>query len=331
MVILIAGQLALLAKDVKRSQHAAYVPGTHSNLRTQWRALLSFCIYFNLDYLPISLDTLALYVQFLSRTFKSVGSIKNYVNGAKLMHLLAGLEFPHVSTFEYKLLIRGLGRLNPHVPRRALPMTPDILRRLVQVLDLEDSAHLSFWSCALLAFYLMARKASLLPQSLAKFHRNKHLLRQDIILTDSMMLVSIRCTKTLQFGGRIVTIPILASPGSPLCPVDNFTKLCKLVPARALDSAFSFWSCGRLTMLTHTSFIAILKKSLLAAGINPEGYTGHSFRRGGATWAFKANIPGELIQIIGDWASDAYKLYLDHDLSTKLLVAQKIKESLSQF
>jgi hypothetical protein len=31
-----------------------------------------------------------------------------------------------------------------------------------------------------------------------------------------------------------------------------------------------------------------------------------SFRRRGASWAFSAEVPSELIQLYGDWSSDAY-------------------------
>jgi hypothetical protein len=45
-------------------------------------------------------------------------------------------------------------------------------------------------------------------------------------------------------------------------------------------------------------------------GKNPKQFSTHSFRRGGASWAFSSEIPSELIQLYGDWKSDAYKNYL---------------------
>jgi hypothetical protein len=45
-------------------------------------------------------------------------------------------------------------------------------------------------------------------------------------------------------------------------------------------------------------------------GENPDEFSTHSFRRGGASWAFTAEVPTELIQLYGDWRSDAYKKYL---------------------
>lgn len=40
------------------------------------------------------------------------------------------------------------------------------------------------------------------------------------------------------------------------------------------------------------------------------------FCRGGATYAFRSGVPGELIQVMGDWKSDAYKRYFDFSFDT---------------
>ena len=68
----------------------------------------------------------------------------------------------------------------------------------------------------------------------------------------------------------------------------------------------------------HCHFRDVLRS---AGNKNASIFTGHSFRRGGATWAFQAGIPGELIQICGDWASDAYKQYLEFSMNDKLNLA----------
>ena len=44
--------------------------------------------------------------------------------------------------------------------------------------------------------------------------------------------------------------------------------------------------------------------------LDPADFSGHSLRRGGATFAFQCGIPSELIKLQGDWRSDAYMLYL---------------------
>jgi len=61
---------------------------------------------------------------------------------------------------------------------------------------------------------------------------------------------------------------------------------------------------------------------------HPTQFRGHSICRGGATWAFQNGVPGELIQIYGDWASDAYKCYLEFLDEAKLQVAPEMVNAL---
>ena len=82
--------------------------------------------------------------------------------------------------------------------------------------------------------------------------------------------------------------------------------------------------------MTFSNFTSVLYGTLEKGGIETNNYLGHSLRRGGSTWAFKAHVPGELIQIFGDWASDAYKLYIDCSLGAKLTVSSQINKSIQE-
>jgi hypothetical protein len=46
-----------------------------------------FCFYFGFQSLPSSVKVLTLFAQFLSKSFVSVQSIKNYISGVKVLHL----------------------------------------------------------------------------------------------------------------------------------------------------------------------------------------------------------------------------------------------------
>ena len=128
MVIFISeSQLQNLRTDLQKSNKAAYAEGTRKNLKIQWEAFLLFCTYFHLVSLPVSTDTLQLFAQFLSRTFKSSESIKNYINGVKSMHLILGFSVDHINKFILNLSLKGIAKLNPHCIKQAEPMTPEIL------------------------------------------------------------------------------------------------------------------------------------------------------------------------------------------------------------
>ena len=71
-------------------------------------------------------------------------SIRNYINGVRVLHLYLDYPFPHSENFVYKLLIKGLVKTKQHFPRRALPITPDILLEMVKLLDLYDPSDCVF-------------------------------------------------------------------------------------------------------------------------------------------------------------------------------------------
>ena len=79
-------QLKSLKHELKVSRKKVYAQGTAKHLKIQWESFLLFCLYFGSNYLPTSTETLSLYTQFLSRTFKATQSINNYVIGVKSIH-----------------------------------------------------------------------------------------------------------------------------------------------------------------------------------------------------------------------------------------------------
>ena len=68
--------------------------------------------------MPVSPLTLRLYAEFLSRSFNSVDSIKNYVAGVKNLHALLGLDTSQFTDFTLKHTFKGLAKLNPHTVKR---------------------------------------------------------------------------------------------------------------------------------------------------------------------------------------------------------------------
>ncbi|CAH3119147.1 unnamed protein product, partial [Porites lobata] len=94
-----------------------------------------------------------------------------------------------------------------------------------------------------------------------------------------------------------------------------FHRMCALTPASPMSPAFFLSS-------PDGSLSPVFRERLFSAAIpHAHTYRGHSFRRGGANWAFQCELPGELIQVFGDWSSDAYKSYLEFSLPAKLRVA----------
>ncbi len=249
-------------------------------------------------------------------------SIRNYLYGVKLLHLFSDAPFPSLSTFEFRFLFKGLKVTLAHTPRQALPITPPILLAIHAQMDFSSPLHLTLWSAFVIAFFLFARKSNIVPASAAQFSPDKHLCRGDILVSHSGIVVHIKWSKTIQAKQRYLLVPIMALPLSPLCPLRAYLNMTSALPADPHSPAFLIPSGSSLTTLTHATFTSNLRHMLATLGYQPSAYSGHSFRRGGASWAFQAGVPGELIQAHGDWSSDCYLRYLDFPLQVRASVTQ---------
>ena len=107
----------------------------------------------------------------------------------------------------------------------------------------------------------------------------------------------------------------LAIPGRLSDPYDAVMRAFALCPqASATDPAFAVPSGqdGRAVPLTHAVFTGYLKQCLREIGVDHSKYSGHSFRRGGATFAHRLGVDPLLIKRMGDWQTDAYMGYVVH-------------------
>lgn len=58
--------------------------------------------------------------------------------------------------------------------------------------------------------------------------------------------------------------------------------------------------------LTKARFVDGMRSALALAGVQSEGYSGHSFRIGAATTAARAVVQDSVIQSLGRWSSPAF-------------------------
>ena len=190
----------------------------------------------------------------------------------------------------------------------------------------DSSLHLAVWSCCLVLFFTMARLGSILPSSRST-PRHQFLTRDRINFCVEGLLITHIHTKTIQFGRRRLHTPLLKI-NSVLCPVAAFARYAHLFQAFSHVPAFVFLEKGQIKWLTKSTFIRTFRTIIAGGGNNPSYFTGHSFRHGGATWAFQCGMPGELIQICGDWVSHSYKRYLEFSTQNKLDLAALLTRNL---
>ena len=310
---------------MKQYRSHAFAQSTTATYKSQLRAYLRFCLFFGYPPVPCQALHLLRYIVFLARTL-STNSIPNYLNVVRLLHFQFGCPNPlEEPLFKHQktLLLRGIKRINGASISQKLPITPDVLYKILAVLNLNSSIDATFWAACLVAFFSFFRKSNLLPASTAAFDPHRHLRNCDVRLYPWGIILVVRWSKTIQYRNRTLLVPVPRIAHSSLCPWSAVTQAFKLAGVyqssqHAAEPAFTFREGRDLRTLTYSIFNSKLKETLDKCGLDSLRFSGHSFRRGGATFALHCGVPSDYIKLQGDWKSNAYERYLDHSLRYKL-------------
>ncbi|MBL9062599.1 MAG: site-specific integrase [Tabrizicola sp.] len=241
--------------------------------------------------LPASVDTICSYIASHAGAL-SVATIQRRIATLSKAHEAAGLVNPCRAQIT-KAALRGLKRKFGMAQRQAKPLLRDdlfvVLDRLGTTLrDQRDRALL------LLGFAGGFRRSELVA-----------LEHADIETTRQGLIVTVRRSKTDQEGaGRRLGIPHGRTRHCPVAAVESW------LVASGLDTGPLFRPITRhgylaANALTGDAVSVLLRERMAAAGMNPEGYSGHSLRAGFATSAANAGVTAHRIRAQTGHASDA--------------------------
>ena len=105
--------------------------------------------------------------------------------------------------------------------------------------------------------------------------------------------------------------PLVPGNITALDPVFHYQKLVSENPLPLNFPVFSYCLNGTINCVTYQSFTNMLKFLLNEIGLNPDLWTGHSFRRGGASLLYRLGVDPLTIQACGDWSTDTFLRYLE--------------------
>ena len=268
---------------------------------------------------PASSETILRYASFLGQ-FLKYNSVRQYLNIIRVMHREFDLKNPLSDNHNLSMLLRGMRRQLGDTVQSKHPMTPQLLKVMLCNLDMRTALDSNVWAVALLLFFGLLRKASVLPSSNGQKELSRVLQRGDIVFYPWGMLVTIRFTKTIQFHERVLQVPIPRMPNSLLCPVQAAFHAFSWTPRTPEGlPAFMLPTAGksRATPLLATQFLQRTQTALRVGGITDSRLTGHSYRVGGATLAYAAGLPVNTIKTLGDWKSSAYERYVHIDADVR--------------
>ena len=295
-----------LRRTNRVTQSFKYTKESAANMVSAIRQWLYFTIFFSLQILPASTDSLVCFCEFMARTV-SFQHIKHLVHAVQFLHQALNVPFP-CDSFQLDMTLQGLKRRLARVAFQVLPISPSVLRAIYTHLNMEKTQDLALWCSFLISFYGLLRKKSVVPRA-GPYDPNKVLVRRHINVHSptNTVYIYLGFSKTNQFGARDLVLPILGNSDPALDPVRHLKALFSKVPASADAPAFTY-APGKY--ITYNSFTTRLKSLLSKSGYPASQYSGHSFRRGGATYLYKCGGSQLMIQSSGDWSSTVFTRYL---------------------
>lgn len=191
--------------------------------------------------------------------------------------------------------------------KRAIAITLKDIFQIRTQLDLSSYDDCRDYLAYLLAFFGTMR--------ISEYTGNSSLLWKHVRLhttsTGAMAIVlTLPFSKTSSVPEEITIIE--QTHNRSICPITTFIQFQSLSGHRLPDSPLFTKSISSFEGISPNTFISNFRKRLQRIdGRLTEGYSGHSFRRGGLTALILAGVPEIQAQRHGRWSSDAYKQYLD--------------------
>lgn len=236
-------------------------------------------------FLPASADSVARYLVEHAETL-SINTLRQRLAGLAQWHSDHGFPDPTKTPLVRKAL-RGIQTLHPNQERRAKPLLLEQLSRVDQWLDQAISAAIAAGDQAALLRH--RRDKALLLIGFWRGFRGDELTRLliehiDVSPGEGMTCYLPRTKADRQLKGGIFKAPML----SRLCPVAAYLAW---IEAAKLDAGPVFravdrWGHVSEEALHIDSLVPLLRSVLHVAGVEEaQLYSGHSLRRGFASWA----------------------------------------------
>jgi len=325
----ITGDVALgqrLAKRMSEIAACAVKPRTVVAYRSDWAMWVAFAKHMEIPHSPAAGEHVAAFVTacadglVFDRTTagevvtngeinpeqeRKFFTLKRYVTAISSIHRRAGKAFDSQNLL-LKEVMRGLRQQKTTKQRRVKPLTVELLLDVVAAMPADNSA---YRDCALLLLGVATglRRSELVGLSL------NELAGGDGILTieEDGVLIELYESKT-----RTTEIETVFLPNG--IAADAIRKWVAKATLHDGEPIFMrVYNGGKIIRkrLTHQSIPIILKKRLAAAGIDPNGFSGHSLRAGLVTSARYAGAANWDIQQVTRHTSastlDTYTRVLD--------------------
>ena len=265
-----------------------------------------FVAFCQVQSLPMGFDAVACFLtQFMMDNSGHTASLGNVLSHLRTQHDVR--ELPWLTPREEKRLAKLLDqyRLEDTTPvNRKSPLRTAIIVSAISKWDLNN-----VWELLAATLLLVATQALLRTKEVMGGMRASDFIWKD---DGRSVIIKLGPTKTNRRGaGDCVE---LADNGDPICA---FTLLRRVFVVLNLferpdNIVFCMVRNHKLyptIKASEKSFRLLIKRTVASIGLNPDLYSGHSCRAGGATDLFAAGAPYYVVKKYGRWATDVALIY----------------------
>lgn len=310
-------------------------PSSRKSYEGAWKSFKALARDLGFCPLPCSQEDFKRGLSNLATMSGKLPSIKRMMAAVTFFHKLNGFPSP-ASGLGCSLLMRGIKRKLFIKPKRASPLSSDIVKKLVDSLIGQDLFCTSYYDVSL-RDWRTAASCVLLFAALCRFDDLCKIRASDISFEANKASIFIPRSKTDQIGeGHVVSV---AASGSDSCPVfllkayvrrifweaavegriyegPLFPSLGRRRVQGPLGACFTSLPVASPAPFSYKGALADFRAALSGIGLDPKSFSLHSGRRGGATEAVINGCDLLLLKRQGRWRSDACpQLYVDDVLN----------------
>lgn len=272
----IAGDLATIDR-ARAFAESAQAPNTRRGYASDFRSFKAWCSERDVEALPASPQTIALYLSDVAQTLK-VGTLKHHVAAIADAHRAIGIESPTTNQV-VRRIVAGIARINGSHQTKKAAITLDELRRLLLCIRGDDSKARRDRAILLLGFAGALRRSELAAIDV-----------DDLTWSRVGLKVAIRRSKTDQAGeGAEIPIPFVADRA--LCAaraVREWLDVAGIVQGPLFRTFSLRHAITERRIDGHD--VARLVKSLARKARLEGDFSAHSLRAGFCTAAAQARI-----------------------------------------
>ncbi|XP_031552422.1 uncharacterized protein LOC116289613 [Actinia tenebrosa] len=258
--------------------------------------------------IPISPDTLALFVAYLSDSGYAASTALTYISAIGYVHRLSSLPDPSKSEL-IRLALRGYAKQKTPGDAR-LRITLPILEQLLSAFDHTISSTYKgnlMKAMSVTAFFAALRIGEITIRN-PTCVRNLIQLDQISFKRNRLGQVEAMQLSMKFFKHSDTSCPVVLSicPEKPVCPLSILALYLSL---RGYTNGPLFcWPDN--SPVRRQFFVNALNNALGFCGLDHKDYKTHSFRIGAASWAAEKGMSDSKIKLFGRWKSSAFVRYI---------------------